>query len=70
MEGRNIIKVVVTSENGEKNTYNLIVNISSDDDKELKEEKTSNTFMIITIIIIIIIVVGGLIATYKPKENN
>ena len=70
MEGRNIIKVVVTSEKGEENTYNLVVNIASDDDKELKEEKTLNTFMIITIIIIIIIVVGGLIATYKPKENN
>lgn len=68
IEGRNIIKIIVTSETGEENTYNLVVNLGS----ELEEAKDTNNNLLI-ISNLIIIAIAGIVITVillKKKKNN
>lgn len=68
IEGRNIIKIIVTSETGEENTYNLVVNLGS----ELEEAKDTNNNLLI-ISNLIIIAIAGIVITVillKKKKNE
>lgn len=68
IEGRNIIKIIVTSETGEENTYNLVVNLGS----ELEEAKDTNNNLLI-ISNLIIIAIAGIVITVillKKKKNK
>ncbi|MDD2391375.1 MAG: cadherin-like beta sandwich domain-containing protein [Bacilli bacterium] len=68
IEGRNIIKIIVTSETGEENTYNLVVNLGS----ELENAKDTNNNLLI-ISNLIIIAIAGIVITVilvKKKKNE
>lgn len=66
IEGRNIIKIIVTSETGEENTYNLVVNLGS----ELEAVKDTNNNLLIISNLIIIAIAGIVITVILLKKNK
>lgn len=67
MEGRNIIKVMVTSESGETKTYSLIANITSG---ATTSEDSNITLIIFTIVALILSIFTMLAAIFYIKKRK
>ncbi len=66
--GRNIIRIIVTAENGDEQTYTLVVNISGD--IAVVHEEGINLVIVILSTILGLVIVGQIYLIYKWKKED
>lgn len=65
--GKNVVKVIVTAEDGSTKTY--IINVNKKAEIKEKNDKTSNSSKIVIVILLVLIIIGLIYIIFKEDEE-
>ena len=66
--GRNVVKVIVTAEDGSTKTY--IINVNKKAEVKEKNDKTSNSSKIVIVILLVLIIIGLIYIIFSEDEEE